>query len=163
CRLGSCRKPGTAVRPGFPVEKKRENIPDRAFRSKALDFLRKKVYNFEVVSGPENDGPRTVSTAGIIRGVWEDVKAGEDPGIISLKFHLTLTEIIAHLAGRFGRIHRINDVVLSGGVFQNRLLLALTGERLKSSGFNVHFNRVVPANDGGISLGQAWVALKTVV
>jgi len=52
----------------------------------------------------------------------------------------------------------INQVVLSGGVFQNRLLLRKTIKLLENSGFQVFTHRQVPCNDGGISLGQAVVA-----
>ena len=49
----------------------------------------------------------------------------------------------------------INKVALSGGVFQNRLLLRLTSDYLEKTGLNVITHREVPTNDGGISLGQA--------
>jgi hydrogenase maturation protein HypF len=48
--------------------------------------------------------------------------------------------------------------VISGGVFQNRFLLELATERLSQSGFSVFTNRIVPANDGGVSLGQVYIA-----
>ena len=49
-------------------------------------------------------------------------------------------------------------IALSGGVFANRLLRALLEESLAGYGFQVYFNEQVPMNDGGISLGQAWLA-----
>jgi hydrogenase maturation protein HypF len=52
----------------------------------------------------------------------------------------------------------VSGVALSGGVFQNRLLLRKTVSLLKSSGFQVFTHRQVPCNDGGISLGQAVIA-----
>jgi hydrogenase maturation protein HypF len=52
----------------------------------------------------------------------------------------------------------INTVVLSGGVFQNRLLLELLIMRLEQRAFQSFFNQCVPPNDGGISLGQAAIA-----
>ena len=51
---------------------------------------------------------------------------------------------------------RLTTVVLSGGVFQNRLLTALLRQRLKGSGFRVYEPRRVPSNDGGLALGQAF-------
>jgi len=56
----------------------------------------------------------------------------------------------------------INQVALSGGVFQNRLLLRKTVSLLEGSGFHVFTHRQVPCNDGGISLGQAVIASFTV-
>lgn len=122
-----------------------------------LDFRSKKVYTFEILSRHKN-GPDVVTIDGIIRGVWEDVLAGKETSAVSMAFHATLAEVIVALAERFGKKHGIRDVALSGGVFQNRLLLSLALRRLGAAGFRTHFNRIVPANDGGISLGQAWVA-----
>ena len=51
-----------------------------------------------------------------------------------------------------------NDVVLSGGVFQNALLVDLCRRRLEAAGFVVLTNSLVPANDGGLALGQAFIA-----
>jgi hydrogenase maturation protein HypF len=56
----------------------------------------------------------------------------------------------------------ITQIALSGGVFQNRLLLKKTTNLLESSGFQVFTHRQVPCNDGGISLGQAVIANFTV-
>ena len=56
----------------------------------------------------------------------------------------------------------LEDVILSGGCFQNRLLAGLCSRALRARGFRVHRPALYPANDGGISLGQAWVAAQTV-
>jgi hydrogenase maturation protein HypF len=50
--------------------------------------------------------------------------------------------------------HSIRNIALSGGVFQNRLLVELCVERLESAGFNVHIPESVPVNDAGLSYGQ---------
>jgi hydrogenase maturation protein HypF len=52
----------------------------------------------------------------------------------------------------------IKQIALSGGVFQNRLLLKLTAAGLKQAGFQVFTHHLVPCNDGGLSLGQAVIA-----
>lgn len=70
---------------------------------------------------------------------------------ISAKFHNTLAEIIATLANRAAQ----RNVVLTGGCFQNVLLLELTIDRLTENGFIPHWNQKIPTNDGGISFGQA--------
>ena len=63
-------------------------------------------------------------------------------------------------AVRLTRETGIRTFCLSGGVFQNRILLELVEAGLKGRGFRVLSNAQVPANDGGIALGQAWYAIK---
>ena len=77
--------------------------------------------------------------------------------IIATKFHNTIVTIIAGVVQRLGMVHKLHDVVLSGGVFQNMYLLKNTMDRLESIGMNVYTNEKVPANDAGISLGQAYI------
>ena len=73
-------------------------------------------------------------------------------------FHLTLAHGLLAMAVRCAGASGINKVVLSGGVFQNLLLLKMSRELLQKNGFQVLHHRQVPANDGGISLGQATLA-----
>jgi hydrogenase maturation protein HypF len=61
-------------------------------------------------------------------------------------------------ARKISRQTGIKQVALSGGVFQNRLLLKLTSDGLKQAGFQVFTHHLVPCNDGGLSLGQAVIA-----
>ncbi|MDP3260118.1 MAG: carbamoyltransferase HypF, partial [Thermodesulfovibrionales bacterium] len=86
-----------------------------------------------------------------------DAAKGIGKDIIATKFHNTIVTIIAGVVQRLGMIHKLHDVVLSGGVFQNMYLLKNTIDRLKSIGMNVYTNEKVPANDAGISLGQAYI------
>ncbi len=79
------------------------------------------------------------------------------PGEISMKFHRTMAELIAEMAGRIHVQTGYRQVVLSGGVFQNRLLLDLTVQILHRHGFKVYIPELVPLNDGGIALGQAYL------
>ena len=76
---------------------------------------------------------------------------------ISMKFHRTIAALILEMAGIIKAETAINQVILSGGVFQNRLLLDLTWRFLEKRGFIVHVPEVVPVNDAGIALGQAWL------
>jgi hydrogenase maturation protein HypF len=64
---------------------------------------------------------------------------------------------VVETAGRLRRETGINDVVLTGGVFQNRYLLGRAIAGLIANRLRPHFNTRVPANDGGISLGQAFI------
>ena len=78
--------------------------------------------------------------------------------IISAKFHNTIINSIIDLSEMIRKETGINKVVLSGGVFQNGYLLGKSMEQLKSNKFNVYTNEQVPANDGGIAIGQLIVA-----
>ena len=70
------------------------------------------------------------------------------------RFHEALADFASAVAARVG----LPRVVLSGGCFQNALLTARIRARLEGAGFRVFCPRLVPPNDGGIALGQAWVA-----
>ncbi|HUI30261.1 MAG TPA: carbamoyltransferase HypF [Candidatus Acidoferrales bacterium] len=76
-------------------------------------------------------------------------------GLISAKFHNTLVEMIVAVAEQAGR----EKVVLSGGCFQNKYLTERAVARLSEKGFKPYWHQRVPPNDGGISLGQIFVAL----
>jgi len=69
-----------------------------------------------------------------------------------------VAEIIAKVCKLIAKDTGIKQVALSGGVFQNRLLLRLATAALQRDGFNVLTHHLVPCNDGGISLGQAIIA-----
>ena len=77
---------------------------------------------------------------------------------ISGKFHYTIADILAKQCQQIRRETGLNTVVLSGGVFQNRLLLKDLFQLLFKFDFQVYINHKVPPNDGGLSLGQAAVA-----
>jgi len=94
----------------------------------------------------------------ILRGVLKDIRSGLPRELISLRFHNSIAQLILDLATRIRRERGLDVVVLSGGSFQNRYLLRKTKQLLKSGGFSVFSNRLVPPNDGGISLGQALIA-----
>ncbi len=89
--------------------------------------------------------------------IVQDIEQGISKNLISTKFHNTIIEATARVVEKLSAVNRINDVVLSGGVFQNMYLLKNAVSRLKSSGLNVYINEKVPSNDAGISLGQAYI------
>ena len=111
--------------------------------------------------------PYTVSTEGgrwvvhfaeTYRGVVEDLRRGTQNANISAKFHNTIVEVIVALVSRAAAKTGLRRVCLSGGVFQNRYLCDNVVPKLEALGFEVYEQSVVPANDGGIALGQAAVA-----
>ncbi len=95
----------------------------------------------------------------LLRGIVADLQRGRAVGEIAAAFHVTLAEMVVVAADLVRARTGLATVALSGGVFQNRLFLRLTRERLRAAGFEVLTHRQVPANDGGLSLGQASVAL----
>ncbi|MEW6570022.1 MAG: carbamoyltransferase HypF [Nitrospirota bacterium] len=89
--------------------------------------------------------------------IVEDLSDGVDRGIISSKFHNTVISVIIKIAKRLSSVYRINDVALCGGVFQNMYILEKALPGLQSEGLRAHIHEKVPANDAGISLGQAYI------
>ncbi|MFC1958188.1 carbamoyltransferase HypF [Chloroflexota bacterium] len=112
-------------------------------------------YPFSVT---EQNGLSIVQFDELFSAIITDLDKGVLQANISMKFHRTVTQVVVqmckHLYGKTG----INKVALSGGVFQNRLLLRLAVTALGKAGLQVLTHREVPANDGGVSLGQAVIA-----
>ncbi|MCX8028956.1 MAG: carbamoyltransferase HypF [Brevinematales bacterium] len=90
----------------------------------------------------------------IIVGIISDIKNGLPKEDISIKFHNTMVRVIKECVTEISKIKKCKNVALSGGVFQNSLLVDKLIEELKLEGFDVYTNKKVPPNDGGISLGQ---------
>ena len=104
------------------------------------------------------DSPCTVHPSEIVAGVLADLRAGTPKGVVATRFHQTVVELIDVVCQRIRRESGLDSVVLSGGCFQNRLLLEGACEALERHGFDVHYHRLVPTNDGGLALGQAVAA-----
>lgn len=94
----------------------------------------------------------------IIGGIVEDLQKKISTGIISAKFHETLIRLYTELCNKISADAGLDRVVLSGGVFQNSVFTRGLAASLEKNGLKVFTHRLVPANDGGISLGQAMVA-----
>ncbi|NLG28402.1 MAG: carbamoyltransferase HypF [Chloroflexi bacterium] len=99
-----------------------------------------------------------VQLAPLFAGLLDAQARGEPTARSAWRFHVTLAALVTKVCGRLAAQTGLRDVALSGGCFQNRLLLALLVRRLRAAGLRVHTHRQVPTNDGGIALGQAMVA-----
>ncbi len=120
-----------------------------------VDGLELKAYPFSII---EHQGVKVVKLGKLFSMIVQDVKNRVSIPIISLKFHNTVAQIIARMCKLIARESGITQVALSGGVFQNRLLLMSSITALQREGFSVLTHHLVPCNDGGISLGQAVIA-----
>ena len=87
-----------------------------------------------------------------------DLERAVPAGEIAYRFHLTVARIIGAMCEQIAAETRLDAVALSGGCFQNRLLLGLVVPLLRDAGLTPLVHRQVPCNDGGVSLGQAAIA-----
>ena len=94
----------------------------------------------------------------LFQSIAEDVGAGASIGQIGANFHKTIADMAIDVCRRARECTGLNEVALSGGVWQNQILLDLVRGGLRRSEFIVYFHKQVPTNDGGLSLGQAVIA-----
>jgi hydrogenase maturation protein HypF len=104
------------------------------------------------------DGLLVLDPRPAIAALLERLAAGDAIGAIAAAFHETVVSATRELLAEVARATGLRDVALSGGVMQNQRLVGTLAERLVRDGYIVHLNHRVPANDGGISYGQAAVA-----
>jgi hydrogenase maturation protein HypF len=109
------------------------------------------LYGFDFNSGCIDWGP-------LWRDLLADLADGVGPAVIAARFHHTLATAVARTVESLCSKHREQTVVLSGGVYQNRLLLEQTSQLLRKCELTVLSHQLLPANDGGLSLGQAVIA-----
>jgi hydrogenase maturation protein HypF len=105
-------------------------------------------------AGTEDHRPFGINGFDLVRAVVDDLAVGTTREIVAARFHNSVAALIENGCERLG----LGTVALSGGVFQNLLLLTETVRRLEARGFRVLVHSRIPCNDGGISLGQAVVA-----
>jgi len=99
-----------------------------------------------------------VQVRGVVEALVRDVMAGVHVSTTSARFHNGVAVLVRDVAVESRKKFGINEVALSGGVWQNITLLGRTLSLLQRDGFVVYIHREVPANDGGLSLGQAVIA-----
>jgi len=117
----------------------------------AYDPHARGAYSFEIRDTTIDPGPA-------IKALCSDRKRGVSPGILSARFHNGVAGMVLQACLQLRERHGLNRVVLSGGVWQNLVLLRRSVGLLTEAGFEVLVHHRVPANDGGLALGQAMVA-----
>jgi hydrogenase maturation protein HypF len=115
----------------------------------------KERYEFSVAGGEVDLRP-------MVREIAQDVARGVARGRMAARFHNTLVAVARDICRKMSNLYGEKRVCLSGGCFQNHRLLRSCVNALRADGFEVYFQRTVPANDGGISLGQAAVACEII-
>ena len=115
-------------------------------------------YPFDIDAGE----PFQIDMRRAIEAIVGDLIGGAAPGEISARFHFTMAKVIVECCERLRTTDGLRRVCLSGGVFQNLRLLTDAAALLRSGGFEVFVHRRVPANDGGLALGQAVIASRTI-
>jgi hydrogenase maturation protein HypF len=111
------------------------------------------MYPFKITQS--QDKPWQLHTAPVIRGVVEDILANTSSQLVSKRFHNTLTALSTKVCQDIREERKCNRVVLSGGVFQNLNLQQDLRRSLEDLSFEIYVHQQVPANDGGLALGQA--------
>lgn len=109
-------------------------------------------YTFDV---DRSDPTALIDSAPVLHAAIRDLRAGVSAGVIGARFHRAVADLIVELADQL--CNGSQTIALSGGVFQNALLLRLALKGLQDKGFEVITHRCVPPNDGGIALGQLLV------
>jgi hydrogenase maturation protein HypF len=134
----------------------------------AINYEGQAAVELEQLADPDEEGsyrarmgnhvPFGINGCDLVREAAEDIAAGTPRELVAARFHHGVAALIEAGCVLLRERHGLGTVALSGGVFQNLLLLRGTVARLESRGFRVLVHSRVPCNDGGISLGQAVVA-----
>jgi hydrogenase maturation protein HypF len=114
-------------------------------------------YELVLSRGGSDGAPMVAEPGPLIRAVVDDVRAGVSAGVIGCRLHAGLVQFLREAADRARDSLGLQTVALTGGVFQNALLLSDSRRALRADGFTVLCHRQVPPNDGGLALGQALV------
>ncbi|HEX4754195.1 MAG TPA: carbamoyltransferase HypF [Candidatus Dormibacteraeota bacterium] len=126
-----------------------------------LETLARTVAAGSVAAIPVGRGgtPLMLDTPSLVAAIVEQRRCGRGAAELAAVFHESLAAAVAAACADLADTTGLTRVALSGGVFQNALLLARTSALLRERSLSVYANRAVPANDGGVSLGQAFVAV----
>lgn len=132
-----------------------------AIELEAIAVADNRSYPFELLPASTNTGlPLQIGVKRLIEAILDEFLCGTPPTLISGRFHRTIAEIVLSVCQYLREQSGIQHIALSGGVWQNMTLLQQSHKLLCEAGFIVLTHREVPANDGGIALGQVAIASK---
>lgn len=124
-----------------------------------LDASVKEDYRYDIIY---KKGVFEIDYRHILYGILRDIELKISKSVISAKFHNTIINMTVKSAIKIRELYNLNEVVLSGGVFENTYLLENICNKLKNKGFTVYHNQQIPINDSGISFGQLAIAQQLV-
>jgi hydrogenase maturation protein HypF len=154
--LGVCTHASYEAQAAIELEMRANGqMPNRRVRPADAGSEASVGYLFRIDAG---ENGYVVRLKELLVALVSDVRAKEPVEDIAWRFHHTVAQMAVQTCERVARDTGIRVVALSGGCFQNRLLLSMTIPRLRAAGFRVLLHRQVPCNDGGVSLGQAVIA-----
>ncbi|MCQ2510739.1 MAG: carbamoyltransferase HypF [Lachnospiraceae bacterium] len=116
-------------------------------------------YSLEHDWNLKNDTPLVLPTDELVRTLLKMKLVGTDQEMLAWMFHDALADVLFRSCLKIREEKGLNRVALSGGCFQNLLLLEMVQSRLEKEGFTVLTHSLIPPNDGGICLGQAWYGM----
>jgi hydrogenase maturation protein HypF len=131
---------------------------------RASGVCKNAAYPFDLEELTGDNAPQTpfvVDARPMIQAIVHDIARGTALPLIARRFHSTMADAVVAVCERLRSLTGLNVVVLSGGVFMNALLTQESVNELKRRDFLVHTHRLVPSNDGGLSLGQLAIAGKS--
>ena len=99
-----------------------------------------------------------IDYSSIINEILNDLKNNIEKSIIAMKFHNSVVEFSYEVCKKLREIYNINQVALSGGVFQNNILFIKLHNKLQNDKFEILTHKLIPCNDSGISIGQLIIA-----
>ncbi len=134
-----------------------KNVSYEAEAAIYVEMLALRSFSDDYINVPikEENGLTEFNSSELIKELYRRKKSGENLPDLAGIFHNSLIEGVVNMVAEVCSKNGIDKVVLSGGVFQNRIMLELTEKKLASIGLEVFLNRNIPANDAGISAGQA--------
>jgi hydrogenase maturation protein HypF len=109
-----------------------------------------KAYSFEW----KRDSFMEIDPAPVVAAIIDDLERKRDRSDVAAAFHRGVAALVLDLSAELAKIHGCEDVVLSGGVFQNRFLCECILREAPSYPLKIYQHALVPPNDGGIALGQ---------